>query len=66
MKVIENENGNGFTIEWDANDPVESVFNDWTQEDFINALSAGLRQEEEKERSLNDHHNLSEFTLGDK
>lgn len=38
MKVTENENGKGFKIEWDANDPVESVFNDWTEEDFVRVI----------------------------
>jgi len=66
MKVIENEDGNGFTIEWDANDPVESLFNDWSQDDFIRALQQGLEQEIMKERNLNDHHNLSNFGLGGK
>ena len=53
MKVIENEDGNGFTIEWDTNDPVESLFNDWTQDDFIRALQQGLEREIMKERNLN-------------
>lgn len=38
MKVTENENGEGFLIEWDANDPVESVFNDWKEEDFVKVI----------------------------
>jgi len=38
MKVTENEDGKGFLIEWDANDPVESVFNDWKEEDFIRVI----------------------------
>ena len=30
------DNGDGsFIIEWDENDPAESIFNDWTKEDFI-------------------------------
>jgi len=32
------ENENGFVITWDPNDPVESVMNDWTEEDFINVI----------------------------
>lgn len=24
-----------FTISWDENDPAESVFNSWTEEDFL-------------------------------
>ena len=38
MKVTENEDGKGFLIEWDSNDPVESVFNDWKEEDFIRVI----------------------------
>lgn len=38
MKVTENEDGKGFLIEWDANDPVESVFNDWKEEDFVKVI----------------------------
>ena len=38
MKVTENEDGKGFLIEWDANDPVESVFNDWKEEHFIRVI----------------------------
>ena len=30
------DNGDGsFTIDWDENDPAESILNDWTKEDFI-------------------------------
>ena len=49
-----------------CNDPVESLFNDWTQDDFIRALQQGLEKETQKERDLNDHHNLDGFGLGDK
>lgn len=38
MKVIENKDGT-FTIEWDEKDPIESVFNDWTEEDFIQVIT---------------------------
>lgn len=34
----ENEDGS-FTISWDANDPIESVLNDWTEEDFIEVIT---------------------------
>ena len=29
---------NTFTIEWDENDPQESIFNTFTEEDFIEVL----------------------------
>ena len=38
IEVTENDNGM-FTISWDENDPLESVFNDWTEEDFIQMLT---------------------------
>ena len=34
----ENEDGS-FTISWDENDPIESVLNDWTEEDFIEVIT---------------------------
>jgi len=37
MKVTEEQDGS-FTIDWDPNDPVESVFNTWTEEDFIQCI----------------------------
>ncbi|MGA1710381.1 MAG: hypothetical protein ACO4CS_03850 [bacterium] len=33
MKV--SETSNGFLIEWDPDDPLERVFNDWTEDDFM-------------------------------
>jgi len=36
MNVTETETG--FTIEWDPDDPVESVFNTWTEQDFIDVI----------------------------
>jgi hypothetical protein len=37
ISVKENDDGS-FTINWDSNDPVESIMNDWTEEDFIDAI----------------------------
>jgi hypothetical protein len=37
IDVKENEDGS-FTISWDPNDAVESVFNTWTEQDFIDAI----------------------------
>lgn len=49
VTVTENEDGT-ITIEWDENHPVTSVFNNWKEEDFINAINTGcleaLGQEE--------------------
>lgn len=35
---VHEESDRSFTIEWDENDPVESVFNTWTEQDFIDAI----------------------------
>lgn len=47
MQVIETEHG--FDITWDPDDPVEHVFNDWTEEDFKRVIL------EEAERVLAGH-----------
>lgn len=40
------DNGDGqFTISWDENDPAESVFNTWTEQDFIDYLMARCQEE---------------------
>lgn len=37
IDCTENEDGT-FTLIWDENDPYESVFNTWTEEDFIKII----------------------------
>jgi len=37
IKVEENEDGS-LQISWDPNDPVESIFNTWTEQQFIDAI----------------------------
>ncbi len=37
IDCIENEDGS-FTINWDENDPVESIMNTWTEQDFIDCI----------------------------
>ena len=49
------DNGDGsFTIDWDENDPQESILNDWTKEDFIQffqwAAERELRKNAENSR----------------
>ena len=34
-----------FTIEWDENDMLTSKLNDWTEEDFLLAISNGIEEE---------------------
>lgn len=38
MQVFETKDG--FEITWDPNDPVECVFNNWTEEDFTRVIMA--------------------------
>ena len=39
MTISVNENPDGtFTIDWDHEDPQESILNTWTEEDFTNYL----------------------------
>jgi len=38
MINVEQINENEFSITWDENSPEESIFNTWTEEDFIRAL----------------------------
>ena len=33
-----------FEISWDENDPIESMLNTWTEEDFINFFTEKLLQ----------------------
>lgn len=32
------ETEDGFTISWDPDNPVERIFNTWTEQDFIDAI----------------------------
>ncbi len=41
IQVTEKEN-NSFEISWDENDPVESIMNTWTEQDFIDAITKQL------------------------
>lgn len=43
IDVKENEDGS-FTISWDSEDPYESIFNDWTEEDFTKAIEDHCRK----------------------
>ena len=33
------------TISWDENDPIESQFNDWTEQDFLTAIKNACDKE---------------------
>jgi hypothetical protein len=48
IKVEKNKDGT-FDISWDQNDPQESMFNTWTESDFIDAISKYLDKLKESE-----------------
>lgn len=43
IDVKEEEDGS-FTISWDPDDPVESVFNTWTEQDFTDMIMQRCRE----------------------
>lgn len=44
MIEVKEEKDGSLTISWDPNDPVESIFNDYTEEDFTNKLSNYIKE----------------------
>jgi hypothetical protein len=46
------------TITWDGNDPIESQFNDWTQEDFLTAIRDACDQELNLDDTSQDNEDL--------
>ena len=56
LTVTENPDGS-FTIEWDENHPVTSVFNTWTEQDFIDTLDRACKDVlgEEYDRIKEEH-----------
>jgi len=48
IQVTENEDKT-FTISWDETSPTESIFNDWTEEDFINAINEYVKKLKDNE-----------------
>jgi hypothetical protein len=36
---VKEENDGTFTISWDENSPTESIFNTWTEDDFVKAIT---------------------------
>lgn len=46
IEVTENDDKT-FTISWDENDPQESIFNDFKEEDFINLIQNYLKSLQE-------------------
>jgi hypothetical protein len=52
IEVIEESDGS-LTISWDENDPNESIFNDWSSEDFTNLIKKGLEEIIKKDNQSN-------------
>jgi hypothetical protein len=44
MIEVTQEPDGSMTIDWDPNDPIEKILNDFTEEDFIQALQEYLEQ----------------------
>lgn len=43
MALNVTENGDGsFTIEWNEHDDREKMYNTWSEEDFLNAITSGI------------------------
>lgn len=49
---VKEETDGSFTIEWDENDPKESILNTWTESDFLNAITDFLNELEGKSKDL--------------
>jgi hypothetical protein len=47
MINVKEEDDGSLTIDWDENDPQESILNTWTEEEFINAIKDKLQSLEE-------------------
>ena len=68
----ENEDGS-FTISWDENDPEESIFNNWTEEDFTNAITdylntlkeSGVLDDDGEQKLTESVEQISEFFFQD-
>jgi len=44
MIQVEQNDDNSFTISWDETSPTESIFNTWTEEDFIQLITSYLEK----------------------
>lgn len=44
MIEVKEEDDGSFTISWDENDPQESMFNTWTESDFIDAIMSRCKE----------------------
>jgi len=56
IQCFEEDDGS-LTITWDDTDPVESVLNTWTEQDFIDAILITYQTKEPNEQPI--HHRRS-------
>lgn len=49
INVIENKD-KSFTITWDETDPIESILNDFTEDDFIKVIMERIEELKKNER----------------
>jgi len=49
INVIENKD-KSFTITWDETDPIESILNDFTEDDFIKVIMERVEELKNNER----------------
>ena len=42
---VDDNGDNTFAIHWDENNPLTSELNDWTEEDFLRAITQGIEDE---------------------
>lgn len=61
LVVTENPDGS-WTLEWDENHPVTSIFNTWTEQDFLDAIRLGCEDTLGKEECdrIKEESNLKE------
>lgn len=58
IDVKENEDGS-FTIEWDSEDPYESIFNDFTAKDFEDLIEQYCQEVLSKEKYIRNKNGLN-------
>lgn len=49
MITVKEENNGSLTIDWDPEDPKESMLNSWSEEDFLDAIREALTNQNDKE-----------------
>jgi len=52
MTIEVRETETGFEISWDENDPLESMFNDFTEQDFIDIILDACQDCLDKQASI--------------